>query len=231
MAAMAQAPVIAVRGEVDREVDPEIARFTVTVSARDRDRQDTLRLLTGRLDEVRRVLDGYAAAIEHRETSSVTVYPERKGGGERVARYAGSVTTTVTVNDFTVLGELMLRLGDLDQVSVNGPWWQLRPDSTAYASARQEAIHAAVARAREYAAAVGSRLTTLVELADSGLPETMPVTRSMHPMAFGGAPGGAGGLPQLDLEPARQRVHAEVIARFLATEPSSLATEPTVLAG
>lgn len=215
----ARAPVIAVRGEVDREVEPEIARFIVTVSARDRDRQQTLKLLTARLGAVRAVLDEYSGAIEDRETSSVAVYPERKGSGERVSRYAGTVGTTVTVADFTVLGELMLRLGDLEQASVNGPWWHLRPDSPAYARARQEAIHAAVSRAREYATAIGARLTALVELSDRGLPDASPVTLS-YPAGY--RAGAAGGLPQLDLEPARQRVHAEVSARFLATEPTVL---------
>ena len=39
---MVDGPVVAVRGEAIREVPPEIARFTVTVVARDKDRQATL---------------------------------------------------------------------------------------------------------------------------------------------------------------------------------------------
>ncbi|HTF08628.1 MAG TPA: SIMPL domain-containing protein, partial [Asanoa sp.] len=41
-------PVVAVRGEAVREVPPEIARFAVTVVARDKDRQATLRRLAER---------------------------------------------------------------------------------------------------------------------------------------------------------------------------------------
>src|SRR5690242_6084901 len=113
---MAEAPVVAVRGEVFREVDPEIASFSVTVTARDRDRQEALRRLASRVDDLRGVLDGYADAIEKRETSGLFVHPENKKTGEKVTGYSGSVTTTVTVADFTALGEMMLRLADRDQV-------------------------------------------------------------------------------------------------------------------
>src|SRR5258705_7078058 len=96
-------PVVAVRGEAFREVDPEVASFSVTVMARDRDRDEALRRLASRVDSVRAILDGYRDGIERRETSGLYVYPETKGSGERVVGYHGNVRTTVTVTDFTVL--------------------------------------------------------------------------------------------------------------------------------
>jgi uncharacterized protein len=41
-------PTVAVRGESTREVDPEIAEFSVTVQARDKDRATTLAHLCDR---------------------------------------------------------------------------------------------------------------------------------------------------------------------------------------
>jgi uncharacterized protein len=207
---------VAVRGEAWREVEPEIASFAVTVTARDRDRQEALRRLASGVDSVRAVLDGYRDGIEKRETSGMYVYPQTKGSGERVVAYRGSVTTTVTVSDFAVLGDLMLRLGDTDQVTVAGPWWELRPGSPAHREARHAAIADALERAREYAAALGARVVRLIELADSGL-DAQPLTRGgLRAMSLGeGAD-----APRIDLEPERQRVEASVEARFAISEPT-----------
>jgi uncharacterized protein YggE len=210
-------PVVAVRGEAWREVEPEIASFAVTVTARDRDRQETLRRLASRVDSVRAVLDGYRDGIEKRETSGMHVYPETRGSGERVVAYSGSVTTTVTVSDFTVLGDLMLRLVNKEQAAVSGARWALRPGSPAHREARQAAIADALERAREYAAALGARVVALIELADSGLTR-QPVDDGFHVMATrGGVPDE---IPQIDLEPRRQQVQASVEARFAISEPT-----------
>lgn len=215
---MTESPLVSVRGESVREVDPEIATFSVTVSARDRNRQETLQRLAARVEALRDVLDGYAEAIEKRETSGMYVRPETKRSGEKVTGYAGSVTTTVTVTDFAVVGDLMLRLADQDQTTVSGPWWALRPGSAVHRQARRAAIADAISRGREYADAVGARVTRLVELSDAGL-STHGAPRTEQ-LAFRASAGYAGGAPQLDLEPQRQTVTASVEARFQISEPA-----------
>jgi uncharacterized protein YggE len=214
---MAEQPLVSVRGEAVREVPPEQAIFSVTASARDKDRQTTLTRLTGRAAELRTVLDDYTDAIEHRETSGVQVHPELKRGGERISTYVGSVTMTVTVTDFSVLGELLLRLANQDQTSVYGPWWQLRPGSTAGAEVRKSAIADALNRAREYADAVGARVDRLVEILDDGAGGgPQPMTRT-----FGGIVGPEKDL-SLDIDPQQQTVQAAVIVRVAITEPTAL---------
>jgi uncharacterized protein YggE len=210
---MADAPVVAVRGEAYREVAPELARFAVTATARDRDRETTLARLAERTAAVRVLLDAAEPAVERRETGQLRVWPETKRSGERVVAYHGSVTTTVTVVDFTALGELMLRLADQEQVEVAGPWWSLRPDSPAYREARHAAIADALARAREYAEALGARVTALLELADTGLATAPPM---MAKAGFGRA---AEAAPELELDPQPQPVQAAVEARFTISEP------------
>ncbi|SCL65694.1 hypothetical protein GA0070606_4184 [Micromonospora citrea] len=211
---MVDGPVVAVRGEAYREVAPEIAQFTVTATARDRDREATLTRLAERAAAVRVLLDGYGAAIDRRETGELRVRPETRRSGERVVAYHGSVATTVTVSDFTALGDLMLRLADQDQVEVAGPWWSLRPDSPAHREARHAAIADALLRAREYAEALGARVTALIELADAGAAERPMMSR----MAYG-AGGGAESAPELELDPQPQTVQAAVHARFAISEP------------
>lgn len=208
---------IVVRGEATREVPPELAIFSVTVSARDKDRQTALTRLTERAAELRTHLDDFPEAIERRETSGVQVHPELKRGGERISAYTGSVTTTVTVTDFTVLGELLLRLADRDQTSLSGPWWQLRPGSRAGADVRRAAIADALGRAREYAEAVGAQVDRLVEIADEnagGGGQPM-----MRMAAFGGAPEAD---LALEVDPQVQTVHASVLVRVTITEPTAL---------
>ncbi|MFF4890104.1 SIMPL domain-containing protein [Micromonospora chersina] len=210
---MADAPVVAVRGEAYREVAPELARFTVTATARDRDRETTLTRLAERTAAVRVLLDAAEPAVDRRETGQLRVWPETKRSGERVVAYHGSVTTTVTVVDFTALGELMLRLADQEQVEVAGPWWSLRPDSPAYREARHAAIADALARAREYAEALGARVTALLELADTGLATAPPM------MAKAGFARAGEAAPELELDPQPQPVQAAVEARFTISEP------------
>ncbi|WP_019869351.1 SIMPL domain-containing protein [Salinispora oceanensis] len=209
---MVAGPVVAVRGESFREIAPERARFAVAVLARDRDRETTLSRLAERAAAVRVLLDGYGPMIERRETGELRVFPELRRSGERVRAYHGSVRTTVTVTDFTTLGEMMLRLADQDQVEVSGPWWSLRPDSPVYREARQAAIADALRRAHEYAEALGARVTALVELADAGVDRpTMLAARSYSATAER--------VPELDLDPQPQSVQAAVQARFTISEP------------
>ncbi|MFI7213814.1 SIMPL domain-containing protein [Micromonospora maritima] len=210
---MADAPVVAVRGEAYREVAPELARFTVTAVARDRDRETTLTRLAERAAAVRALLDAAGPTVERRETGQVRVWPVTKRSGERVVAYQGSVSTTVTVTDFTALGELMLRLADQEQVEVAGPVWSLRPDSPAYREARHAAIADALVRAREYAEALGARVTALRELADTGLTAAPPMLAKAAFARSGDA------APELELDPAPQPVQAAVEARFTISEP------------
>ena len=214
-------PTVVVRGEALREVPPEQAVFSVTVSARDKDQQAVLARLTERAAELRRTLDLYPDAIERRETGGVQVHPELKRGGERISAYAGSATTTVTVTDFAVLGELLLRLAGQELTAVAGPWWQLRPGSTAGAEVRRAAIADALGRAREYAEAVGAQVDRLIEISDDGVGGSGD-RHMMRAAAFGMSAGGAPDALELELDPQQQTVQASVIVRVAITEPTAL---------
>jgi uncharacterized protein YggE len=218
------APRIAVRGEARLEVDPEIARIGITVAARGRDRRSALDDLTRRNAGVLDLVKSYGDAVERLETGAFSITPEltKHGRGERVRTYHGTVHVTAELTDFTALGELTTRLADLELTRVDGPWWALRPDSPAHREARKKAVREAVQRAREYAEALGTTLSALVELADIGA-ENAPPAYPQAPgrarsAAFGAAAENAPAAP-LDLEPQRQRVHAQINARFTMVPP------------
>ncbi|MFI6283727.1 SIMPL domain-containing protein [Streptomyces sp. NPDC051018] len=219
-----EAPRVAVRGEARLEFDPEIARISVSVKARGTDRRSALEDLTRRNSAALELIKSYGDAVEKLETGAFSITPEltRHGRGERVRTYHGHVHLGATLSDFTALGELTTRLADLELSSVGGPWWALRPDSPAHGEARRRAVLEAVKRAREYAGALGARLTALVELADLGAEAptaysaALPVPSGTRAGSFAGA---AEAAPALDLEPRRQTVYAQVNARFTITPP------------
>lgn len=210
---MVDHPTIVVRGEAFREVPPEQAVISVTVSARDRDREAVVARLLQRSEQLHALLAEAGDAVERRETGGVRVFPELKRGSERVVAYSGSVSTSITVTDFEPLGQLLLRLAGLEQASVAGPWWQLRPGSRAGADVRREAIADALSRAKEYAAAVGARVDKLVEIADEGVGGGGgPMMRTV---AFDAAQESAG----FEVDPQPQTVQASVTVRVTITEP------------
>lgn len=217
------APRIAVRGEAHLEVDPEIARIGVTVSARGKDRRSALDDLTRRNATVLDLIKAYGDAVERVETGAFSITPQltKHGRGERVHAYHGRVHITAELNDFTALGELTTRLADLELTRVDGPWWALRPASPAHRRARQQAVREAVLRAREYAEALGTTLAALVELADLGAenaqPPYPPAPGRMRSMAY--AADAEEAAAPLDLEPQRQHVYAQVNARFTMAPP------------
>ncbi|MFD3718585.1 SIMPL domain-containing protein [Streptomyces sp. NPDC058674] len=218
-----EVPRVAVRGEAHLEVDPEIARIGITVSARGTDRRSALDDLTRRNNAVLDLVKSYGDPVEKLETGAFSISPEltRHGRGERVRAYHGRVHITAELSDFTTLGELTSRLADLELTQVDGPWWALRPTSPAHGEARRQAVLEAVQRAREYAEALGARLSALVELADLGAENGLPFQAApgagMRTMAFGATEDA--GAPPLDLEPQRQTVYAQVNARFTMTPP------------
>ena len=228
---MSQHPLLAVRGEAVFEVDPEIARIEVSVAAVDRDRGRTLQLLNERAMAIDKVLAGFPGAVEKTETSGIRISPQLTGRPlrDQAPRYHGAVYQVVTVHDFDRLGELMAQLADQERTEVGGPWWELRPASPVYAQVRVAAVKDAVRRARDYASALGSDLTGLIELADVRL---LSDSRGQgETLAHGAA-----SLPRrvratapeeftMDLVPAKQVVRATVEARFTIGEPDLAAVE------
>ncbi|MFB6666070.1 SIMPL domain-containing protein [Streptomyces parvus] len=219
------APRATVRGEAHLEVDPEIARITVTLTARNTDRRTTLDDLNRRNTSTLDLIKGYGDAVEKLETGTLTIRPElaRHGRGERIRAYHGSIQLTATIGDFTVLGELVARLADQELTRVDGPWWALRPTSPHHAAARRQAVQEALQRAREYAEALDTCIDALLELSDTG---------TVGGPTFATASYGGAGLMRsaraetatdaapVDLEPVRQNVDAQVEAAFTLIPPN-----------
>ncbi|MDF9812588.1 SIMPL domain-containing protein [Streptomyces sp. SPB162] len=221
-----EAPRVGVRGEATIEVEPELARITVTVRSRGADRRHTLDDLTRRNTQALDLIKSYGDAVEKLETGTIGLTPELRDKGrdrgEKIRAYHGVVRIGATLTDFTALGELTTRLADLELTAVDGPWWSLRPQSPVYREARQQAVRDAVQRGREYAEALGATLTALIELADDGVHQATPYPQQaafVMSARAGGYSADTAAPPSLDLEPERQNVHAQVTAHFTMTPP------------
>jgi len=215
---------ITVRGEAQVEAEPEIAVLGVQVEARDKDRERAVALLAARLadlTELTRESGDGAARIESRPVQVRPVFKDAKARTAPAA-FAAHGGFTVTLADFTVLGELVAVLACEDLVTITGPEWQLRHDSPVYREVRLAAARDSIARARDYAEAFGGRIVGLAEAADTGLlsrPDGQwrssgPAARRMSSRAE--FPEGQ----EIDLMPARQIVSAQVEARFVMTQPA-----------
>ncbi|MFF4184193.1 SIMPL domain-containing protein [Streptomyces sp. NPDC001691] len=218
-------PRLAVTGEAHLDTDPEIARIAITITTRGPDRHTTLDDLTRRNTHTLNLIKSYGDTIEKLETSALTLTPEltKHGRTDRIRTHHGTVHITTELNDFTTLGELTTRLADLEHTRIDGPWWSLRPTSPAHAEVRRQAVHQAVARAHEYAHALGTTLSALLELSDPGADHPTPTygQPTGAGMAFrAAAPGTPEPTPTLDLQPQRQTIHARVNARFTMHPPT-----------
>ncbi|MEU9434334.1 SIMPL domain-containing protein [Streptomyces sp. NPDC048252] len=218
-------PLLTVRGEADLEVDPEIARIGITLTARGRDRRTTLDDLTRRNTTALDLLKSYGDAVENLSTGTISLTPELapRGRGERVRTYHGTIHLTAELTDFTTLGELTTRLADLDLTRIDGPTWELRPTSPVHRQARQQAVREAVQRADEYAEALGTTVAALLELADTGTAGGRPRSafdRRAVRFSMAATDADTTAPEPLDLEPQRIQVRAEVRAQFTMNPPS-----------
>ena len=131
----------------------------------------------------------------------------------------------MTVRDFARLGELLAQVASQDLTEVDGPWWSLRPGSTADRDARAAAVQDALQRARDYASALGCEVTALVELADVGLlSDGLESHGPMRVMAAAGMATRFRGPDEpdeftFDISPEKQVVRASVEARFRISPP------------
>jgi uncharacterized protein YggE len=204
---MTESPRVVVRGAAVAEVPPDTADLVVTLQVRDRRRDRALAQLTARQQALAALLDEHRTTLGTVATDAVAVYPDPSDGAHSNGSIA-SVTTRVQLADVGAAGDLAVAVAGLPDTSLHGPVWRLSRGHPAHQQVRTEAVADAVVRANAYAAALGCRLTGLVEVRDAG-----PDGGALRAMAFS-AP-----TPQLDLQPAPQEVHGSVEITFTMSEP------------
>jgi uncharacterized protein YggE len=132
------------------------------------------------------------------------------------------VDYAITFSDFGVLSTWLESAVAVPSVTIDSIAWELTEETTAgaTATARDNAVRDAVARASGYARSLGLSTVTPVAIADRGMLDPgsggdgqLPLARAtMQLAAFA-----SGGAPGLELKPQRITVVAAVDARFAAS--------------
>jgi len=210
---------VTVRGEGQVEGPPELATVSAVLHTSGRTAAEVTRSLADLAHQVEAALRDLPFDTVRTDPFAVSPVFDRRSG-VKITGCTGRYSTRLTLADFFGLSDLVVALAGLPGAQVDGPWWSLRRTSPLHREARVDAVRAAVARAQDYATALGATLGDLLELSDTdaGFGGRMP-------RAFAIAKGG-GPPPELDLEPQPQTVTATVTARFALTDVPPAAALP-----
>ena len=146
-------------------------------------------------------------------------YDQDKGRSEPTGRVLATVNITVVARDFRLLEALGAVFARQEGFYVDGVSWKVDDGNPAWAAVRAAAIEGAVRKGRDYARALGTSLTGIEEIADTGLlagsgsgPAAPRAASRMLASAAGGD-----GLDAPLLDPVPQELTAIVEARFTAS--------------
>jgi uncharacterized protein len=224
---------LSVRGEARQTVAPDQVAVMGRVIAAELTKPQAMAAAAGMIDELGRTLAGLGGVALTPETiraaltwsaHSYTTQVEREhnpetGRFEPTGKILASVNVTVTARDFDLLDELGSAFARLDGLVVDGVSWHVDNDNPAWATVRALAVEAAIRKGRDYAAALGTSVTGVEQLADAGLLDGggpgVPFARAASRMvASASGSSDDGEAPSLD--PVPQELMAVVEARLRA---------------
>jgi uncharacterized protein len=227
-------PVLSVRGDARRTVAPDYAILAGVISVSREAKPDSVRAVAGDTDHLTddlAALGGVALDADSGRrpltwsAQSATTYPERDynqetGRDEPSGRVIATVAIQVTVRAFDLLDVLGAVLSTHETLNVHDVSWGVDWDNAAWPAVRAAAIHAAIGKGRDYAAALGGSLLRVEHIADVGLLGGGDGASFGFTGASAGRAsrarrgGGEGDAPSLD--PVPQELTATIEARFTA---------------
>jgi hypothetical protein len=231
-----QEPRLSVRAQATATVPPDLVVLSGAVHTTADDKAAALaeaaralRALTDALSTLGAVpldVDHVRAGLTW-SARSVTTEDEMsdKAGGRwgKTGRVAAVVSVEITVRDFDVLPGVESVLAAQAEFSVYGTTWRVDDDNPRWPQVRANAIRSAVAKARDYAAALGGTVTGVEHIADTGLlgggggGGTATSEWVEHASFSSRASRSGGGEPTPSLDPVPCELTASIDARFTAT--------------
>ena len=223
---------LSVRGEAHQMVAPDAAEIAGRLMVGEPAKVDAVRAVAGALDELTgnlATLGGFPLTLDTTRAAltwsaySVATQPEREhnprtGRAEPTGRVLASVNVSVVARDFELLDRLGSVFARQRGFYVDGVSWHVDDDNPAWPTVRAAAIEAAVRKGRDYAGALGSSLTGIEHIADTGLlggsgPAAPAFRAASMAMAFAGGDD----LDAPSLDPVPQELTAVIEARFTAS--------------
>jgi uncharacterized protein len=220
---------VSVRGEARRTVPPDSAVIAGVITATRDSKADAARaaasaleVLTADLaaiggvalsvDTLRQPLTWSAHSAATREENA---YDKRTGEYSLTGKMTTTVSVQLTVRALDLLDVLGSRMATHEALAVREVSWHVDWDNPAWPDVRAAAIQAAIAKGRDYAAALGGRLSTVEHIADPGFLAEDGQRWNSGGVRFTSSGGGEGSdAPSLD--PVPQVLTALIEARFIA---------------
>jgi uncharacterized protein YggE len=223
---------LSVRGEARRMVPPDYALVAATIALSRGSKADAARAAAAGLDSLTADLAARGGVALDAGTGrrpltwsaqSVTTYAERAldentGQYHPTGQVTAAVAVMIAVRAFELLDALGAVLAVHEAVSVHEVAWHVDWDNPAWPGVRAAAVQAAIAKGRDYAAALGGSLRGVEHIADAGLlsgDNAQTSFTARHAGAYAASRGGEeSDAPSLD--PVPQELAAIVEARFTA---------------
>jgi uncharacterized protein YggE len=223
---------LSVRGEARRMVPPDYALVAAMIASSRGSKAEAVRAAAAALVSLTTDLAARGgvpldAGSGRRpltwSAQSAATYAERAhdqdtGQYQPTGQVTATVTVMIAVRAFDLLDELGAVLAVHDAVTVHEVSWHVDWDNPAWPGVRADAVQAAIAKGRDYAAALGGELRGVEHIADAGLlggdtaPSGFAGRRAMTRAASMG--GEEPDAPSLD--PVPQELAAIIEARFSA---------------
>jgi uncharacterized protein YggE len=223
--------VLSVRGDATLTVSADSALLSAAIALSRASKPEALaeaaaalHRLTGALAS----LGGVALTVDSQDevltwlARSATTWAETQpnkatGYNEPTGRITATVSLQITVRDFELLETLDAHLSSHEDLHVHQVRWQVDSDNPGWAQVRAAAIHAAIGKGHDYAAALGATVLEVLQIADAGLLDgdlrRMGAGQALSASMFSGS--GPADTPSLDPEP--QELSASIDARLRAT--------------
>jgi uncharacterized protein YggE len=226
-------PLLSVRAAASVTVEPDSVTFACMLRLSGASRAGALMAVAVELTDLTADLTRLGGTALTRATARAPLTWSAQSAGTHVERAfdkegqtsvpTGLVTATVavlvTVRSFDLIENLGRVFAGHEPVEVQSTSWEVDADNPAWATVRADAIHAAIAKGHDYAAALGSSIDRVEHIADSGLlgggndrhSGPVPLARKLSGSRSAGSPD----TPSLD--PVPQDLMATIEARFVAT--------------
>jgi uncharacterized protein YggE len=223
---------LSVRGEARRMVPPDYAIVAATIASLRGSKAEAVRAAAAALDSLTAELavrGGLPLDADNGRrpltwsAQSVTTRPEgahdkTTGQYQLTGQVTAAVSVVMAVRDFELLDGLGAVFAAHEAVSVHGVTWHVDWDNPAWRGVRAAAVQAAIAKGRDYAAALGGSLRGVEHIADAGLLGGGNAQFGFTSSAMAARAASLGGeesdAPSLD--PVPQELTAIVEARFTA---------------
>lgn len=229
-------PVLSVRGEARQTVTPDSVVLPGALTATGESKPEALREAAAALETLTADLRSLGAAPLTPDTErhsltwsaySTSTHPEgnhdpRTGVYTPTGRVVASVALLITVREFSLLDQLGALLARHEELAIHQAGWNVDGDNPAWPEVRAAAIHSAIRKGRDYAAALGGSLLQVLHIADVGLlgGNAAAGFRREGSPRFAATAMDASGGPAPDapsLDPVPQELTATIEARFTTT--------------